>query len=164
MFKGVKILIDAFKKLDSRNIKLHIIGKGPDEAYFKKIAASDSRITFHGFKSREELIKFYKEANIVVCPSFCLETFGMVILESFMYGTPVIGSKIGAYPDLIINGYNGFLFEVGNVDCLKAILETVINNPSILKNLEDGAFESAKKYELEEHINRLEKLYGGILK
>ena len=157
--KGVHILINAFKSLEYKNIKLHIVGKGADAEEIKKIAISDQRIIFHGFVPDEELMQLYQKANITVVPSIWYETFGLVILESFKYGTPVIGSKIGAYPDLIKNGYNGLLFEVGNVDELKGMLESLIENPSELKKLEEGAFESVKKYSMDMHIRKLEKIY-----
>lgn len=162
-YKGVHILINAFKELKSKNIRLHIVGKGKEEEEFKKIAGSDQRITFYGFKTGEELMNFYKRANVVVAPSLYLETFGLVIIESFKYGTPVVGSKIGAYPELIKNGYNGFLFEAGNVDELKDKIEYLIENPSELKRLENGAFESAKKYDIGEHIKKLEDIYEAVV-
>lgn len=155
--KGVHILINAFKELEFENIKLHILGKGKDE--FKKIAGSDPRIVFPGFKTGDELMGFYKKANIVVVPSICYDNSPMVIYESFMNGTPIIGSRIGGIPELVEEGYNGFLFEAGDVDELKEILENLIENPSKLKRLEDGAFDSVKKYDMDEHIKRLEEIY-----
>jgi len=76
-----------------------------------------------------------------------------------MNGTPVIGSGIGGIPELIEDGYNGHLFEAGNVVELKDKLENLIKNPSELKKLEDGAFESVKKYSMDMHIRKLEKIY-----
>ncbi|MCX9083516.1 MAG: glycosyltransferase family 4 protein [Candidatus Methanoperedens sp.] len=163
-YKGVQILISAFKKIDSKNIRLHIIGKGIDELEFRKIARSDTRIIFHGFKVGEELENLYKKANIAVAPSMCNETFGLVILESFNYGIPVIGTNIGAYPNLIKNEYNGFLFNTGNVNELKDILESLINTPFKLQILEDGAFETAQKYGLKNHIKKLENSYKGLMR
>ena len=160
--KGVHILINAFKELESENVRLHIVGKGKDEDEFKRMAVSDQRIIFYGFVPDEELLQLYRRANITVVPSTWHETFGLIIIESFKYGTPVIGSKIGAYPDLIKNRYNGFLFEAGNVDELKKILESLVKNPSELKNLEEGASESVKKYDIDGHIRKLEKLYRDV--
>lgn len=157
--KGVHILINVFKELEHKNIRLHICGKGNDEDKLKKIAGSDQRILFHGFVPDEELMKLYQKANVVVVPSIWYDNSPMVIYESLMDGTPIIGSRIGGIPELVEDGYNGFLFEAGNVDDLKEILENLIKNPSELKGLEDNAFKSAKKYDMEEHIKKLEELY-----
>jgi len=160
--KGVHILINAFKNLKQKNIKLHIVGKGADEEEFKKIAGSDKRIIFHGFVPDEELMRLYQKANVTVVPSIWYDNSPMVIYESLMNGTPVIGSRIGGIPELVEEGYNGFLFEAGNVDELREILENLIKNPSELKRLEEGAFESVKKYEMDEHIRKLEELYREV--
>ena len=157
--KGVHILINAFKKLKQENIKLHIVGKGKDEAEFKKMVGSDKRIIFHGFVPDEELKRLYQKANVVVVPSIWYDNSPMVVYESFMNGTPVIGSRIGGIPELVENGYNGFLFEAGDVDELKERLENLVKNPDELKRLEEGAFESVKKYDMTGHIKKLEELY-----
>ena len=160
--KGIHILIDAFKELNYKNVRLHIVGKGADEDKFKKNSMSDQRIIFHGFKTGEELINFYRRMNVTVVPSIWYEPFGLIIIESFKYGTPVIGSRVGGIPEIIKDGYNGFLFEAGNVDELKSVLENMIKNPSELKRLESGAFESVKRYGMDKHIRKLEELYKSV--
>lgn len=162
-YKGLDILIESFKKLNHKNIVLHIVGKGPDMGEFKKIAGSNSNIRFYGFVPERELIELYKKANIVVVPSIWYEVFGLVIIESFKYGTPVVGSDIGAIPELIENGHNGYLFEAGSVAELKKVLENLLENSSELKRLSENAFESVKKYNMDEHIQELKKLYEEAL-
>ncbi|NQE54767.1 D-inositol-3-phosphate glycosyltransferase [ANME-1 cluster archaeon GoMg3.2] len=160
--KGVHILIDAFKGLEYKNIKLHIVGKGKDEDAFKRIAGLDRRISFHGFVPDEELMKLYQKANITVVPSVWYDNSPMVIYESFKNGTPVIGSRIGGIPELVEDKYNGFLFEAGDVCELKEMLENPIKNPDELKRLEEGAFASVKKYDVNKHIRKLEAIYNGF--
>ncbi|MCW3128987.1 MAG: glycosyltransferase family 4 protein [Methanophagales archaeon] len=160
--KGVHVLINAFKGLKSENIRLHILGKGNDADEFKKIAGSDRRIIFHGFVSGESLMQLYLKANVTVVPSIWYDNSPVVIYESLMNGTPVIGSRIGGIPELIEAGCNGFLFTAGNVDELKEILKDLIRNPFELKRLEDGAFESVRKYSMDMHIRRLEEIYYSL--
>ncbi len=160
--KGVHILIDAFKKLEYETMRLHILGKGKDEDEFKKTAGSDKRIIFHGFVPDEELITLYRKANVSVVPSIWYDNSPMVIYESLTNGTPVIGSRIGGIPELIEEGYNGFLFETGNVEELKGILENLIEHPSELKRLEEGASESVKRYDIDGYIQKLEELYKSV--
>jgi len=88
----------------------------------------------------------------------------MVIYESFSYGTPVIGSKIGGIPELIEDGFNGYLFEAGNVNELQQLLETLIDSPETLEKLEQGTYESVQKYTMEKHIEQLEKEYQKLAK
>ncbi|MFZ2071226.1 MAG: glycosyltransferase family 4 protein [Halobacteriota archaeon] len=160
--KGVHILIYAFQQLKYENVRLHIVGKGADVDEFKNIAESDQRILFHGFVPDEELMRFYKKANVIVVPSIWYDNSPTVIYESFINGTPVIGSRIGGIPELIEEGKNGFSFEAGNVDKLKEILVSLIKNPAELISLERGALESVKNYNMEEHIKKLEDLYREV--
>ena len=162
MSKGVHILINAFKQLNYKNIKLHIVGGGQDTERLKRMTETDSRIIFHGFMPKEELISFYKKAHITVVPSIWYEPFGMIIIESFKYGTPVVASNIGGIPEIIENGYNGLLFEPGNIGELKDTLAGLIESPSELRRLSEGAFESVKKYDIAEYIVKLQEIYEQV--
>lgn len=157
--KGVHVLIAAFKMLKAENVRLHIVGKGKDEAEFKNLAGSDNRIFFHGFKEGEELLRLYQESNITIVPSLCYDNSPMVIYESLMSGTPVIGSRIGGIPELIEEGINGFLFEGGNTEGLRALLKRLTQSTEELKRLEAGSLESAKRYGMAQHVETLEALY-----
>lgn len=161
--KGVHILINAFKQLKHDFIRLHIVGRGPDVKELRKIAGNDERIIFYGFVPDEKLAEMYKTANIVVVPSIWYDNSPLVIYESFKYGTPVIGSRIGGIPELIQEGYNGFLFNPSNSNELKCKLEYLIENVSELKKLEKRAFRSALRYDLSKHIQKLEKIYEEAL-
>jgi len=160
--KGVHILINSFKKIEQKNVRLHIFGEGADEDEFREMGNSDKRIMFHGFVSNEKLMRLYYKANITVVPSICYDNSPMVIYESLMHGSPVIGSRIGGIPELVEEEYNGFLFEAGNVGELRKIFENILPNVPQLKRLEQGAYESAKKYDMNEHIRNLEKKYRDI--
>lgn len=163
-FKGVNILISAFRQLRHSNIRLHIAGTGRDREEFERMAADDSRITFYGAVHWERLTELYQQANVTVVPSIFYEPYGLVILESFRDSTPVIASNIGGIPELIEHGYNGILFEPGSVVELKDALENLIENPSELKRLGEGAFESAKKYDINANIIKLQELYEQLIK
>lgn len=161
--KGVDVLIRAFRELGDDNMRLHIVGRGPDEDKLKAISGDDEKIIFHGFLEGEELSGMYGKANVTVVPSICYENSPMVVYESFAHSTPVIGSNLGGIPELITEGYNGFLFEPGDKDELKGVLKRLVEDPSILKEFEKNAYESAKKYTIKEHLDKLERIYRGLL-
>lgn len=161
--KGPDILIKSFKNTNNKRLRLHIVGRGPLEKELKKLAGKDKRIIFHGFLHGKKLMDMYRIANITVVPSILYDNSPMVVYESFMCSTPVIGSKIGGIPELIKDGHNGFLFEPGNVDELTNILNEILENPTTLKRLEKGARESSKKYDIKKHITILEKIYKSLI-
>jgi glycosyltransferase involved in cell wall biosynthesis len=162
--KGVHILINSIKQLRHSNVRLHILGKGRDLEYMKKLSDGDDRIKFHGFISNMDIAKFYQEANFVVVPSIWYEVFGIINIEAFSYGTPVIVSNIGGLPELVEEGNNGHMFEPGNSEELGDIIASLASNPSKLRSLEEGAFVSREKYTLVDHINKFEELYTDLLK
>ncbi len=157
--KGVHILISAFKMIKNDNVRLNIVGKGTCETKLKELAKLDKRITFFGFLQGEELLNMYKKSNITIVPSIWYDNSPMVIYESLVCGTPVIGSNIGGIPELVENEHNGLLFEAGNVHQLQKLLENLITDPDKLKELEKGARETVQKYSMKNHIKTLEKAY-----
>jgi glycosyltransferase involved in cell wall biosynthesis len=157
--KGVDVLIRAFKKLSSLKAELTIVGEGAVEPYLKQLASGDRRIRFAGKISWEELKELYRTYDVTVMPSVYYEPLGNIVLESMSHGTPSIVSRIGGLEELIQDGCNGYLFEPGNADELKIILQRLMDNPQQLKRMGENAFISAKKYALQNHVNELEKIY-----
>ncbi|MDO5835813.1 MAG: glycosyltransferase family 4 protein [Methanobacterium sp.] len=162
--KGVHILLKAFRKIKNWNIRLDIVGKGICSEKLKSMSENDNRIKFHDFLEGKELIKMYQLANLTVVPSIWYDNSPMVIYESFSCRTPVIGSKIGGIPELIKNGFNGYLFEAGNVNELQQLLENLIDSPETLKELEQGTYESVQRYTMDNHIKQLENEYQKLAK
>lgn len=162
--KGLHILIEALKKIGDENICLDIYGRGVHEDYFKGIS-KDLNVFFREYANGfEELKKAYQRANVTVVPSILYDNSPMVIYESLMNSTPVIASRIGGIPELVRDGYNGFLFEPGSVVELSRILKKISEDPSILGELERNAYESSQKYSIEDHVKRLEEIYRGLLR
>jgi len=75
-----------------------------------------------------------------------------------------VASDIGAIPEIVEDGYNGRLFEAGNVNGLKSGLESLIENPAELQRLSRGAFESVKKYDIDECIIQLQEIYHQVMR
>ena len=162
--KGVHTLIEAFKMIDNPHITLNIIGKGYDEEEFKQLAQPDSRIVFHGFINNEDIKEYYDTANIMVIPSICYDNSPLVIYESFSRSTPVIGSNIGGIPELVNDGFNGYLFDAENPYDLKDKLLKVINNKDKLKILEENAYNSINDESIKDMTDDIIKEYEKILR
>lgn len=162
--KGVHTLINAFKEIPNSNIRLHIIGKGYDEEEFKQMAQNDKRIIFHGFVDNNSITEYYDSSNIVIIPSICYDNSPLVIYESFSTGTPVIGSDIGGIPELIIDNYNGLLFEPGNSEDLKDKILTIINNNVLLRRLEDNAASTLPENSMKIMTDRMIEEYKKLLR
>ena len=162
--KGVHILIKAFKKIKEKNVRLHIVGKGKDLEYFKKLAGNDKRIKFYGFVDKKTLDKLYEKANIVVVPSIWYDNSPVVIYEAFQNGCIVIGSRIGGIPELIKKGFNGYIIEPNRDYLLKEWLKRTISNRKKLQKMSSNSLKSVHQYGLSKHIAELIRLYKSICK
>jgi glycosyltransferase involved in cell wall biosynthesis len=111
--KGFRTLLDACRKLP--DIPFVFAGKGPLEADIAGI----QNIRNVGFQNRAALESLVRKARFSVYPSEWYENCPFSVMESQMFGTPVIGADIGGIPELIEVGKTGELFMSGDNDDLK---------------------------------------------
>lgn len=107
--KGIETLIKAAKALP--HISFVFAGTGPLE---DQLAGIDN-IRNVGFQTGEALEMLIRKARFSVYPSEWYENCPFSVMESQMYGTPVIGARIGGVVELIRDGETGLLFDSGNV-------------------------------------------------
>ena len=109
-WKRVDLVIEAMRNVRA-GIELVISGTGEDEAHFSALARSDSRIRFAGRVSDASLIDLYADARAVVFVPL-REDFGLVTLEAFLSGKPVITCVDSGEPARIVeHGVSGFVSE-----------------------------------------------------
>jgi glycosyltransferase involved in cell wall biosynthesis len=109
--KGINILLEAFKNM---NVRLKIAGSGPMEAEVSAAATIYPNIDFLGLNGPDEIRKIIAGAKALIFTSVWFETFGMVIIEAFSCGVPVIASAIGEAQYLVKDGVDGLLFRSGD--------------------------------------------------
>lgn len=119
--KGIDILLNAAA---SAGVHLTIAGDGPMNEMVKSFEASHQSISYLGRQSQEEVIDLLKSHSAVILPSTCYEGMPMIVLEAFSTGTPVIATGLGAMPDIITEGYNGWLVEAANSKALENKLKS----------------------------------------
>jgi glycosyltransferase involved in cell wall biosynthesis len=99
------------------------------EAYFQKEKVGEY-VELPGGVHRTEIVSFFQNADVCVLPSLW-ENLPYTCLESMSCGTPVIGSRIGGFPEIITEGIDGFLFEPGNHNELAKRIIDVVRNEKI---------------------------------
>jgi glycosyltransferase involved in cell wall biosynthesis len=156
--KRNKDLIYVLSKLDY-NMELIFIGKGPEKENLIKIAKELNlfdRVHFLGWK--ENPYKYIAKCHVLVVTSES-ESFGNVIIESMACGTPVISSKCGGPEEIIKDGYNGLLFNIGNINEIVDKIE-LLNN----ENIRNKIIFNAKKEIIKYNKNKIIKKYEEVLK
>ena len=122
--KGVDTLLRAFDAVSPnlpQNMRLVVVGDGPDAAEFKALASSldcASRIEFAGYQTGDALQSYVERASLAISSSRCRENMPYSIVEAFAAGTPVVGANIGGIPELVDEGNTGFICEPGDVQSM----------------------------------------------
>ena len=152
--KGIDTLIQVCKALPE--IPFIFAGTGPLE---EEIAGVPN-IQNVGFQRGQALEALIREARFSICPSEVYENCPFSVMESQMYGTPVLGANIGGIPELIEPGKTGELFESGNAAQLKGKIQALWENRELTdrysENCADVRFDDVARY-----TEKLMKLYKG---
>jgi glycosyltransferase involved in cell wall biosynthesis len=161
-YKNVDTVIKAFKIVvrSLPNVKLVIVGDGTYKESLRKEAASiENNVIFTGRVTQEEKASALKNSAFMVFPSLH-EGFGIVILEAFSCGRPVLVSDIRPPSDIVKNNYTGYVIPAFDVDEWAAKMIHLFQNTKKQQELGTNALrEYYEKYGLENVINEFEKLY-----
>jgi glycosyltransferase involved in cell wall biosynthesis len=132
--RGTSHAVEACRLLFARGHRFTLVLAGPllpDAERFLAIAPEKAdpcgSIVLTGLVGREERIDLLAAADLVILPSR-LDCFGIVLLEAWAAGKPVIGCWSGAMPDLVEDGVNGFLVSWGDVPALADRIERLLGN------------------------------------
>lgn len=143
--KGVRTLIKAWKNWGASAPELRMIGDGPIREKLQR-QVEGLPVRFLGQISAEAAREQIAHARLLVLPSECFETFGLVVIEAFAFGTPVAVSNMGALPSIVQHGLNGVAFEAGSPSSLLANVQPVLANLSQLATMAGEARKSFEKH------------------
>lgn len=155
--KGIHTLVETCKLLP--DIQFVFAGTGPLEEQINVLP----NVKNVGFRTGESLNSLIREARFSLCPSEVHENCPFAVMESQMYGTPVLGANIGGIPELIEAGKTGELFESGNITELKSKIQKLWNDEGLVeqysKNCRDVKFD-----DIEVYSQKVIDIYGGTFK
>jgi glycosyltransferase involved in cell wall biosynthesis len=146
-WKRVDLILRAAERLraSSPPFTVDLIGDGPERnrlaALREKLGLQDV-VRFLPFMPTEQVKDAMRQADIYVMPSNYLEGWGAVIGEAMAAGCCVVSSAgPGGAPWLIEHGRTGYLFSIGNLDALCAVLSPLIANPGQCRIIGQAAWE-----------------------
>lgn len=158
--KGITTLLAAWQAVGD-HLPLVIAGDGPLAGEVAAMAKKLPSIRWLGRQAEAEVAKLMGEASLLIVPSNWYEGLPRVIVEAYAYGTPVIASKIGALPEIVVEGRSGLLFDPGNVDQLADAVLSLVHDERRLKSLGLAArAEFEAKYTAEANYRRLLEIYA----
>lgn len=157
--KNVPFLFDVIEKTKNKNIKLLIVGYGPDEDKYKKEVKERSledRIKFTGKVAWIDMPNYYHVSNAFITAS-TTETQGLTVIEALAASLPVICIDDDSFKSAVVDNFNGRIFK-DEKECLE-IVEELSTNKLELNNLTDKAEGSIKKYSLSSFAESVLEVY-----
>jgi glycosyltransferase involved in cell wall biosynthesis len=163
--KGLPDLIRAIKELQDSNIKLAVIGDGPEKEQLVSLVNSlgiRDQISFWGYVSEETKFQLLNISDIYVSTSHH-EGFGIVFLEAMTAGLPIVCFDKGGQAEFLIDGKTGYLVEYGKIDLFNLRLGQLCRRDDQCRRISDFNKNYVKKFLIEACSDRYQKIYEAIL-
>jgi glycosyltransferase involved in cell wall biosynthesis len=149
----------VFQKI--KDATLLLVGPRPGmEFMLNKFGSSvvRNRTVVTGYVREESLLSAYSTSDVFVMPSL-VEAFGISILEAAASGLPIVCTRTGVAPDIVVNGKNGLLVRYGNVDQISNAIVRVLNDDRFKMEAEKRRKQVLKTYDHRKEIDQYEKTY-----
>lgn len=167
--KGVAYLIRAFPLIKEKikDVKLHIVGDGPEKIYLEQLSKElgiEKDVKFLGKIPHDKVIEAYTQAKIFIMPSIWMENGPFVLYEAMSAGKPIIASNRGGIVDLVRDGVNGFIVEPANSETIAKKTIKLLKDKKLLKQY---SLKSQKiiqeEFTTEKHLKYLNNIYKDLL-
>jgi glycosyltransferase involved in cell wall biosynthesis len=165
---GIRELIQAFHRIVDTfpDTRLVIVGGGEQYADLQSLVASldmEKRITLTGYVSHEHIPGYLRSFDLFVVPSH-RESFGVAAVEASACGLPVIASRVGGLPEVVVDGETGLLVPPGDVDALTAAMSRLLSDPRLRAQMgQAGRQFVLEHYRWKDNAKLMERLYDEVL-
>lgn len=167
--KGVFVLLEACKILKERLLDFECIfvggnGDVSEEQFYskRKELGLEEHVVYEGKKYGLDKEKAFLKADFFVFPTY-YETFGLVLLEAMQHQVPVISTFEGGIPDVVDDGFTGFLISQKNIEVLADKMEILIKNPELRQQMgKAGRIKYENQFTLEIFENTLTKILKSV--
>ena len=132
--KGASHFIAMLEKLKHRDWEAHIVGDGPLRNALQTIVDSSgltSRIHFHGRLATSERDALLARMRMLVFPTLLPESFGLVGIEAFAQGIPVVSYEIAGVTEWLRDGVNGLAVPFGDIEKLVIAVERLLDDSDL---------------------------------
>lgn len=165
--KGHVYTVEMFNRLRAKGVsaQLHIIGSLADKGYYEQLkqkvaeSAYKEDILLEVNLLREELLKAYGEAKLFVLHSR-EESQGIVFAEAMATGLPVVATKIGGIPYVVVDGKSGLLCPYSDVGVMAQSAELLLTDENMWQEFSSAAKEIATGYSWTDIAERIVRLYS----
>jgi glycosyltransferase involved in cell wall biosynthesis len=182
--KGVDYLARAFARFSKENCNVYLAIAGGTKLWLeagwlqgRELAATEQEVRkilgpaitrgrafMLGIVSPNEIGAYYAASDVFILPSMFQETFGLVLLEAFAAGLPVIAFRSGGIPELVEDQKNGIIVAQGDEEALYQSIRTLALDPNLRDRLGSAAKCVPARFSWENTVNQLEAIYQDVMK
>jgi glycosyltransferase involved in cell wall biosynthesis len=143
---------------------LIIVGGGEQHAELQRLLVNlslENRITLTGQVDHEDVPGYLHSFDVFVVPSLTeRESFGVAAVEASASGLPVIASRIGGLPEVVLDGKTGLLVPPGDVDALAFAISCLLADPALRAQMgQAGRQFVLEHYRWEDNAKLMEEIY-----
>jgi N-acetyl-alpha-D-glucosaminyl L-malate synthase BshA len=162
--KRVRDVVDVFIRIANHMpAKLLLIGDGPERPELESYTRSLSLCNDIKFLGKQEQIEdILPIADLFLLPSE-YESFGLSALEAMAAEVPVISTNAGGLPEININGFSGFMSNVGDVEDMSKNAIAILSDPLVHQQFKTNAFTQAKRFGIDTIVPKYEALYERVM-
>lgn len=167
--KGIDTLLEAMPLIWKGEARAVLVLAGHSSPYFQSLyyghpLSHDHRIISVDDFPEEEKKDLLKACDLLILPSQA-ESFGVVFLEAWAKGKPVIGARIPAVEEMIVDGEDGFVIPYGDPVSLAIVAQKLIKDPDLRQRMgEKGKFKVEHDFEINRVTDRMEALFLSLMK
>lgn len=166
-FRKVKRTADVIKMfrliLNKIPSKLLMVGDGPDRANNEQLCRDLGICDHVRFLGKQDAVEeILSVADLFLMPSET-ESFGLAALEAMACKVPVITSNAGGLPELNVDGFCGYMSNVGDVDDMAKKAIMILENDEVLNTFKENAFKRAQDFDLKKILPLYVDYYNEII-
>lgn len=165
--KGLPTLLRALPAIIGQHpeYKLVVVGHCSSQRSMERLAADlgvRDRVLFTGYQPNEIVREWHQRAKVFIMPSL-MESFGIVFLEAMRAGTPVIATRVGGIPEVVVHEENGLLVPPNQPAELAESCTRLLGDPELYERLAAGARNTVHRFPPEAMIQATEGFFQHMI-
>lgn len=164
--RGIFITLKAFDYLFSKypEVELHLVGQANEEdgrVVADFIDSHSGRVVWEEF-DMDDMYSVYQQSHVVLVPTLYAEGTSLSCIEAMATNNALIATNIGGLPNLVIDGFNGFLINPTANDLVVAI-ESLLNDRALMRNMAAKGLEMSEVFEKSKWLTRWRKVISEVV-
>lgn len=163
--KRIDLLLQALKLIDRYDLQLAVAGRGAAADALTKLARDlnlGDKVRFTGYIPDADLPGLLNSVDVFVMPSEA-ELLSIASLEALSCGKPILAANSQALPELVDNGFNGYLFNPGDARDAARVIQLIVSQKNRWPEMQAASLDKVRTHSLDYTLNRYEQVYELML-